>query len=165
MSGSSFISGYAPANALASILAPGIQLLSAYASVFATALALPRWAFSAEFKGGSMTIRPEKLVVTSNYTPEQCFLNPEDIGPILRRFRVITDLSDLPPIPDQVPPELLEPWDGQPEAQGQELVPLELAEVREEEVDPEQAGQGLLLPVQEEAQLGPGLWEQVGGKG
>ena len=93
-----------------------------------------------------MTIRPEKLVVTSNYTPEQCFMNPEDIGPILRRFRVITDLSELPPIPDQVPPELLQPWDGQPEAPGPQLVPLELAAVREvevvEEVDPGQAGQG-----------------------
>ena len=78
-----------------------------------------------------MTIRPEKLVVTSNYFPEQCFSNPEDMGPILRRFRVVNDLADLPPIPDQVPPELLQPLEEQPEAPGLEQAPLELPEARE----------------------------------
>ena len=89
-----------------------------------------------------MTIRPEKLVVTSNYSPEQCFSNPEDIGPILRRFRVITDLRDLPPIPDQVPPELLLARDGQPEAPGPEQVLLAS----------EEGMQGQLLHPHEETQ-------------
>ena len=76
-----------------------------------------------------MTIRPEKLIVTSNYSPEQCFQNPEDIGPILRRFRVVTDLADLPPIPDQVLPQNLQPLEGVPEAPELEQVP----EARDEE--------------------------------
>ena len=96
-----------------------------------------------------MTIRPEKLVVTSNYFPSQCFSNPEDIGPILRRFRVIDDLADLPPIPDQVPPELQEPWGEQPEAPELEQVPEageeeQVPEAREEEQMPE-TREGLLV--------------------
>ena len=71
-----------------------------------------------------MTIRPEKLIVTSNYSPEQCFQNPEDIGPILRRFRVVTDLADLPPIPDQVLPQNLQPLEGVPEAPIEDLADL-----------------------------------------
>ena len=81
-----------------------------------------------------MTIRPEKLVVTSNYSPEQCFSNPEDIGPIMRRFRVVDDLAQLPPIPDRVPPVLLQPWEEQPEA------PLEQVVIREEQVSREADG-------------------------
>ena len=67
----------------------------------------------AEYKGGSIRIRPEKIIVTSNYLPEQCFTNREDIAPILRRFRVVEDLADLPPIPVEVPEGMLEPWEHQ----------------------------------------------------
>ena len=58
-----------------------------------------------------MRIRPEKLIVTSNYFPEQCFNNREDIAPILRRFRVVQDLSDLPPIPE-LPLGMVEAGEG-----------------------------------------------------
>lgn len=62
---------------------------------------LKNWAdkfpFVAEIKGGSMTIRPEKIVVTSNYHPAECF-GDKDLGPILRRFKVVT-MDDLPPAP------------------------------------------------------------------
>jgi len=55
--------------------------------------ALKNWAdhypFRAEIKGGSMFIRPKAIVVTSNYSPEQCFPAEEDLGPIRRRFNVI----------------------------------------------------------------------------
>ena len=34
-------------------------------------------------------LRPKKIIVLSNYTPQQCFLNSEDLEPILRRFTVI----------------------------------------------------------------------------
>lgn len=53
---------------------------------------LKQWAdhhpFSAEVKGGSTCIRPKKLIITSNYTLEQCFGDPCMLEPLLRRFRV-----------------------------------------------------------------------------
>lgn len=59
-----------------------------------TAGALKDWAdrypFSGEVKGGVLRkLRPRKVIVLSNYTPQQCFLNQEDLGPILRKFTVI----------------------------------------------------------------------------
>jgi len=59
-----------------------------------TASSLKKWAdrypFPGEIKGGCLQgLRPKKIIVLSNYTPEQCFLNQEDLGPILRRFTVI----------------------------------------------------------------------------
>lgn len=54
---------------------------------------LKEWAdhyvFPAEFKGGVMNIRPQRIVVTSNYTIEQCFPDFSDIPALLRRFTVI----------------------------------------------------------------------------
>ena len=59
-----------------------------------TASALKEWAdrypFTGEIKGGAMQkLRPKKIIVLSNYTPQQCFLNAEDLEPMLRRFTVI----------------------------------------------------------------------------
>lgn len=59
-----------------------------------TASALKKWAdrypFPGEIKGGcKQRLRPKKIIVLSNYTPQQCFLNNEDLEPILRRFTVI----------------------------------------------------------------------------
>lgn len=59
-----------------------------------TASSLKKWAdrypFPGEIKGGCMQrLRPKKIIVLSNYTPQQCFLNSEDLAPILRRFTVI----------------------------------------------------------------------------
>jgi len=49
-----------------------------------------RYPFRGEVKGSHLgNIRPKKLIVLSNYTPQQCFLNQEDLGPMLRRFTVI----------------------------------------------------------------------------
>jgi len=49
-----------------------------------------RYKFTGEIKGGVLqNLRPKKLIVLSNYTPQQCFLNSEDLEPILRRFTVI----------------------------------------------------------------------------
>lgn len=45
-----------------------------------------KWPFNAEVKGSTMCIRPPKLIVTSNYTIEQCFPEPADHLPLLRRF-------------------------------------------------------------------------------
>nr|QTE03372.1 MAG: replication-associated protein [Grus japonensis CRESS-DNA-virus sp.] len=59
-----------------------------------TASALKVWAdrypFPVEVKGGKLNkIRPRKIIVLSNYTPEQCFPQAEDVEPIRRRFKVI----------------------------------------------------------------------------
>jgi len=45
-------------------------------------------AFSAEIKGGSMSIRPKKIIITSNYSMEQCFEDPAMLEPLRRRFKV-----------------------------------------------------------------------------
>jgi hypothetical protein len=48
-----------------------------------------RYPFSGEIKGGTINyIRPKKIIVLSNFSIEQCFTNPEDLGPIRRRFKV-----------------------------------------------------------------------------
>ena len=78
----------------------------------------------AEIKGGSMVIRPEKIIVTSNYQPSECF-GEKDLGPILRRFKVVT-MDDLPP----APPKKKAVPTANPE------IP-ELDEVEEGEFDPE----------------------------
>jgi len=59
-----------------------------------TASSLKKWAdrypFPGEIKGGcKQRLRPKKIIVLSNYTPQQCFLNSEDLEPILRRFTVM----------------------------------------------------------------------------
>jgi len=59
-----------------------------------TASSLKKWAdrypFPGEIKGGCLQgLRPKKIIVLSNYTPHQCFLNSEDLDPILRRFTVV----------------------------------------------------------------------------
>lgn len=68
---------------------------------------LKQWAdhypFPADCKGGAMMIRPQKILVTSNYYPRQCFGRPEDLECILRRFRVV-EVADLP----QPPPQMTE---------------------------------------------------------
>lgn len=48
---------------------------------------LDKWDFIAQTKGGNMRIRPKKIVITSNYTIEECF-NSTDAAAIRRRCRV-----------------------------------------------------------------------------
>lgn len=53
---------------------------------------LKQWAdhhpFQAEIKGGTICIRPPKIIITSNYSLEECFPNEADLGPLRRRFQV-----------------------------------------------------------------------------
>lgn len=48
-----------------------------------------RYAFHAEVKGGAQVIRPQKIVVTSNYHPKDIWEDATTIEPILRRFKVV----------------------------------------------------------------------------
>lgn len=49
-----------------------------------------RYPFSCEVKGGTMRrIRPKKVIVTSNYSMEQCFERVEDLEPLQRRFKQV----------------------------------------------------------------------------
>jgi hypothetical protein len=44
--------------------------------------------FPAETKGSTMMIRPKKIIITSNYTPEEIWDDETTYGPINRRFKV-----------------------------------------------------------------------------
>jgi len=47
-----------------------------------------RYPFNAEIKGGTLkNIRPKKLIVTSNYTIQECFPDEQDYKPLQRRFK------------------------------------------------------------------------------
>jgi len=53
---------------------------------------LKKWAdhhaFSAETKGGTICIRPTTIIVTSNYSMEECFPDAQNLAPLSRRFKV-----------------------------------------------------------------------------
>jgi hypothetical protein len=49
-----------------------------------------RYPFSPEVKGSHMKkIRPKKIIVLSNYTPEEVFTSDQDLLPIKRRFKIV----------------------------------------------------------------------------
>ncbi len=54
---------------------------------------IQRWAdlysYPMETKGGGQTIRPKHVVVTTNYTIEQCFPDDDECASVARRFNVI----------------------------------------------------------------------------
>lgn len=55
-----------------------------------------RFDFVAEQKGATIRIRPKTIVVTSQYTMDQIWINkPEDLDAIKRRFRVVKIYRDL----------------------------------------------------------------------
>lgn len=48
-----------------------------------------RYAFRAEIKQDSLVLRPKKIIVTSNYTPQELWPDKSIHEPILRRFRIL----------------------------------------------------------------------------
>jgi len=58
--------------------------LSRYLKIWAD-----HYSFKAEVKGGSMNIRPKRIIITSQYSIDECFLNTEDASAIKRRFKQI----------------------------------------------------------------------------
>lgn len=63
-----------------------------------------RYPFTAQIKGGTLQkIRPKKIIITSNYTIDQCFQNKEDAEPIKRRFKqVYFPFKMFPPNPQTI---------------------------------------------------------------
>lgn len=48
-----------------------------------------RYAFPGEIKGYQINIRPKKIIVTSNYHPNEIWTDSATIDPILRRYKII----------------------------------------------------------------------------
>lgn len=55
--------------------------------------------FNAEVKGSSMTIRPKRIIVTSNYHPREIWSDENTLNPLLRRFKVTRFANLLDRIP------------------------------------------------------------------
>lgn len=66
------------------------------------------YSFNAEVKGGMLRIRPVTVVVTSQYSIEACFKDPEAVAAVKRRFKVkrwepmfnsFVDVENVPVVP------------------------------------------------------------------
>lgn len=56
---------------------------------------LDKYAFQAESKGKQTMIRPKKIIVTSNYSPQEIWTDEQTLDPILRRVKVIHHVPSI----------------------------------------------------------------------
>lgn len=47
------------------------------------------YSFPAQIKGGQMMARPKKIIITSNYHPNEIWTDDQTVQPILRRFKLV----------------------------------------------------------------------------
>jgi len=65
---------------------------------------LDRYVFPVEVKGRAEKIRPKKVVITSNYHPDQIWTDPSASEPIKRRLNIrYMDTIYVPPAPEACP--------------------------------------------------------------
>jgi hypothetical protein len=57
-----------------------------------------RFPFNCENKGGGFFLRPKRVIITSNYHPEDIWQKDADLKPILRRYHIVRYTSDVAPI-------------------------------------------------------------------
>lgn len=69
--------------------------------------------FQAEFKGGMKMIRPPKIIITSNYSMEECFTDPNILDPLKRRIRVTQFHNYFNPSPIYAPNIICSPTQEQ----------------------------------------------------
>lgn len=53
-----------------------------------------RYPFRAQLKGSSLFIRPERIMVTSNYRPEEIWSDKQTLDPLYMRFAIYTWFKD-----------------------------------------------------------------------
>lgn len=64
-----------------------------------------RYPFSGQIKGGTLQrIRPEKIIILSNYEIEDCFTDSKDRDPLMRRFTVLRFPEDIAKAKARIPP-------------------------------------------------------------
>lgn len=87
------------------------------------------YAFPAQIKGGQQMIRPKKIIVTSNYSPEDIWQDVQTVDPIKRRFAMRymgPDFVIPPPVQPFVYPPMFnfDPNDADDEDEDMTQLPL-----------------------------------------